>query len=63
MRTYRLIPLVPAVGLVSMPFLPFLDAPDLWFGLPRMVVWGAAWCLLCTPALLLTGRLMGRDHR
>jgi hypothetical protein len=23
-----------------------------------MLVWGASWCVLCTPALLLTERLM-----
>jgi hypothetical protein len=44
-----------------MPFLPFVNTDGLWFGLPRMLVWGAAWCVMCTPALLLTERLMARE--
>ena len=58
MRPYHLIPAVPALALALMPFLPFVNTDGLWFGLPRMLVWGAAWCVLCTPALLLTERLM-----
>ncbi|WP_405844802.1 hypothetical protein [Streptomyces sp. NBC_01518] len=61
MRPYHLIPAVPALALVLMPFLPFVNTDGLWFGLPRMLVWGAAWCVLCTPALLLTERLMGAE--
>jgi len=57
-RPYHLIPAVPALALALMPFLPFVNTDGLWFGLPRMLVWGAAWCVLCTPALLLTERLM-----
>lgn len=58
MRPYHLIPAVPALALALMPFLPFVNTDGLWFGLPRMLVWGASWCVLCTPALLLTERLM-----
>lgn len=58
MRPYHLIPAVPALALALMPFLPFVNTDGLWFGLPRMLVWGAAWCVLCTPALLLTERQM-----
>ncbi|MDV9176170.1 hypothetical protein R6V09_39365 [Streptomyces sp. W16] len=61
MRPYHLIPAVPALALALMPFLPFVNTDGLWFGLPRMLVWGAAWCVLCTPALLLTERLMSRE--
>jgi len=60
-RPYHLIPAVPAIALALMPFLPFVNTDGLWFGLPRMLVWGAAWCVLCTPALLLTERLMTRE--
>jgi hypothetical protein len=56
-----LIPAVPALALALMPFLPFVNTDGLWFGLPRMLVWGAAWCVMCTPALLLTERLMARE--
>ncbi len=61
MRPYHLIPAVPALALALMPFLPFVNTDGLWFGLPRMLVWGAAWCVMCTPALLLTERLMARE--
>jgi hypothetical protein len=60
-RPYHLIPAVPALALALMPFLPFVNTDGLWFGLPRMLVWGAAWCVMCTPALLLTERLMARE--
>jgi len=60
-RPYHLIPAVPALALALMPFLPFVNTDGLWFGLPRMLVWGAAWCVLCTPALLLTERQMARE--
>ncbi|MEW1832654.1 hypothetical protein [Streptomyces sp. NPDC088196] len=62
MRPYHLIPAVPALALALMPFLPFVNTDGLWFGLPRMLVWGAAWCVLCTPALLLTERQMAREQ-
>ena len=61
MRPYHLIPLVPAVALVLMPFLPFVNTAQLWFGLPRMMVWGGAWCVLLTVAFLITERLMSRN--
>ncbi|WP_327400927.1 hypothetical protein OG194_12375 [Streptomyces sp. NBC_01288] len=61
MRPYHLIPAVPALALALMPFLPFVNTEGLWFGLPRMLVWGAAWCVMCTPALLLTERQMARE--
>jgi hypothetical protein len=60
-RPYHLIPAVPALALALMPFLPFVNTDGLWFGLPRMLVWGAAWCVMCTPALLLTERQMARE--
>ena len=62
MRPYHLIPAVPALALALMPFLPFVNTDGLWFGLPRMLVWGAAWCVLCTPALLLTEHQMAREQ-
>lgn len=62
MRPYHLIPAVPALALALMPFLPFVNTDGLWFGLPRMLVWGAVWCVMCTPALLLTERLMTREE-
>ncbi|GAA1686827.1 hypothetical protein [Fodinicola feengrottensis] len=60
MRPYYLIPAVPALALVLMPVLPFLNSTGLWLGLPRLLVWGAVWVALLTPAMLLTGRLMSR---
>ena len=63
MRPYHVIPLVPALALVLMPFLPFVNNPGLWLGLPRMMVWGGAWCVLLTVAFLLTDRMMSRGER
>lgn len=61
-RSYHWPPVLPVVALVLMPFLPFVNTTGLWLGLPRMVVWGAFWCLMFTPALLLSERLMrGRE--
>ncbi|GAA3530902.1 hypothetical protein GCM10022222_12430 [Amycolatopsis ultiminotia] len=63
MRSYHLPPLLPVIALVLMPFLPFVNTTGLWIGLPKMVVWGGFWCLMCTPALLLSERLMARRDR
>lgn len=63
MRTYHLIPLVPALALVLMPVLPFVNTAGLWLGLPRMMVWGGAWCVVLCGALLTTERLMTRGDR
>lgn len=61
MRPYHLVPAIPALALALMPFLPFVNTGGLWLGLPRMLVWGGAWCLMCTPALLIAERLMARE--
>jgi hypothetical protein len=60
MRPYHVIPGIPVLALVLMPFLPFVNTSSLWLGLPRMMVWGGAWCVLLTAALLVTERLMAR---
>lgn len=60
MRLYYLPPIIPVLALVLMPFLPFVNTPSLWFGLPRMLVWGGVWCVLLTPAFLLAERMMAR---
>jgi hypothetical protein len=59
-RSYHWPPVLPVVALVLMPFLPFVNTTGLWFGLPRMMVWGALWCAMLVPALLLSERLMAR---
>ncbi|MEV4597410.1 hypothetical protein AB0K15_08410 [Amycolatopsis sp. NPDC049253] len=60
MRSYHLPPIIPVIALVLMPFLPFVNSTGLWLGLPKMLVWGAFWCLMFTPALLLSERMMAR---
>ena len=60
MRPYYLIPVLPALALIIMPFLPFVNTAELWFGLPRMLVWGGIACVLLTPALYFTERAMNR---
>jgi hypothetical protein len=62
MRRYYVLPAVPAIALVLMPFLPFVNAPGLWFGLPRMLVWATCWVLLFTPAFLVVERFLPRDE-
>ena len=62
MRPYHLIPVLPALALILMPFLPFVNTSELWFGLPRMLVWGGISCLLLTPALFVTERVMSREQ-
>lgn len=63
MRPYYVIPGIPVLALVLMPFLPFVNTAALWFGLPRMMVWGGTWCVLLTVALLVTERLMANAPR
>ncbi|WP_033296051.1 hypothetical protein [Amycolatopsis jejuensis] len=60
MRSCHFPPAIPVLALVLMPFLPFVNSTGLWLGLPKMMVWGAFWCLMFTPALLLSERLMAR---
>lgn len=62
MRPYYLPPLLPILAMVLMPFLPFVNTTTLWFGLPAMFVWGGIWCVLLTPAFLLSSRMMGKDR-
>ena len=62
MRPYHLIPVLPALALILMPFLPFVNTSELWFGLPRMLVWGGISCLLLTPALFFTERALSRSE-
>jgi hypothetical protein len=44
-----------------MPFLPFVNTTELWFGLPRMLVWGGASCVLLSVSLLATERAMALE--
>ncbi|WGW11696.1 hypothetical protein LWF01_16620 [Saxibacter everestensis] len=45
------VPVIPALALLSAAWLPFVNTPDLWLGMPRLIVWCSAWVLLLTPAL------------
>ena len=40
---------LPVTALIVMPFLSFVNAPDLWFGLPRLMVWTVLWSLSWVP--------------
>jgi hypothetical protein len=60
MRSYHLPPILPVIALALMPFLPFVNSTGLWLGMPKMLVWGGFWCLMFTPALLLSERLLAR---
>lgn len=61
MRQYHLYPVIPVLALVLMPFLPFVNTTALWFGLPRMLVWGGLSCVLFTVALFFTDRAMSKE--
>ncbi|HWC80122.1 MAG TPA: hypothetical protein VG756_09175 [Pseudonocardiaceae bacterium] len=61
MRSYYLYPVIPVLALVLMPFLPFVNTTQLWFGLPRMLVWGGFSCVLLTISLFAADRVMSRD--
>jgi hypothetical protein len=62
MRAYYFIPAVPALALLLMPLLPFLNSTGLWFGLPRLLVWGLVWVALLTPSMLIAERMMSRTE-
>lgn len=61
MRPRFLYPAIPAAGLVMMPFIPFVNTAQLWFGLPRMLVWGVVCCLLLSVALGLCEKSMPEE--
>lgn len=60
MRQYYLYPVIPVLALVLMPFLPFVDTTALWFGLPRMLVWGGVSCVVLSISLFACDRAMTR---
>lgn len=63
MRAYHLYPVLPAVALILMPFLPFVNTTQLWFGLPRMLVWGGLSCVALSISLFFTERAVtGRER-
>ena len=56
-------PALPVTALIVMPFVPFVNAPGLWFGLPRLMVWTVLWSLSWVPALVWSQRLIDRDEQ
>lgn len=56
-------PALPVMALIVMPFLPFVNAPGLWLGLPRLMVWTVLWSLSWGPALAWSQRLMDHDEQ
>lgn len=46
---------LPVAGLIGTPFLPFVNSAEPWFGMPSVVVWVCAWCVLTS--LILAGVL------
>ncbi|MFF0630507.1 hypothetical protein [Streptomyces sp. NPDC004296] len=42
---------VPVVALLAAAWLPFVNGPQLWLGLPSMLVWSVGWVLALSPAL------------
>ena len=63
MRGYYLYPAIPALALFLMPFLPFVNTTQLWFGLPRMIVWGALSCVGLSISLIFTERAVSGRER
>ena len=56
-------PTLPTLAIVAMPFVPFVNAPGLWLGMPKMLVWAAFWTICLTPAMAWSQRLMKREER
>ncbi|UOQ57136.1 hypothetical protein MUN78_16010 [Leucobacter allii] len=48
---------IPALGFLAIPFLPFAGEPELWFGLPAVLVWSALMVLLTVAALQIVEML------
>lgn len=53
MRTLVVPLVVVVVALVATVWLPFVNTSTLWFGLPSVMVWTAAWVVAITLALAL----------
>ncbi|MEU9763915.1 hypothetical protein AB0D98_30265 [Streptomyces sp. NPDC047987] len=47
---------VPVVALLAAVWLPFVNGPELWLGLPSLLVWSVGWVLALTPALAYVER-------
>lgn len=42
---------VPVLAFFATPFLPFVNGPQLWLGLPSVLVWGVLWTIGTSLAL------------
>ncbi|MFD8097757.1 hypothetical protein [Streptomyces malaysiensis] len=47
---------VPVAALLAAVWLPFVNGPQLWLGLPSLLVWSVGWVLALTPALAYVER-------
>jgi hypothetical protein len=52
-----------AVGLLTAPLLGFVNRPQLWFGLPSIMVWMGVLVLLITPVLAVLEVGRSREER
>lgn len=60
MRPFHAVLLLPVVALLGTPFFPFVNSDAPWFGLPSVVVWVCAWCVLTS---LLLAWVLRREER
>ncbi len=60
MRAFHVVLLLPVVALLGTPFFPFVNSATPWFGLPSVVVWVCAWCVLTS---LLLAWVLRREER
>ena len=51
---------LPVIALLGTPFFPFVNSATPWFGLPAVVVWVCAWCVLTS---LILAFVLRRDER
>ncbi|WP_408895727.1 hypothetical protein ACJ5H2_12510 [Nocardioides sp. R1-1] len=52
---------VPIAGFLSTPLLPFVNGPQLWFGVPSVLVWTAIWVVGTVVALQVVEADYRRD--
>ncbi|GAB3278965.1 hypothetical protein [Parasphingorhabdus pacifica] len=60
MKSFHLLLALPVIALIGTPFFPFVNTADPWFGLPAVVVWVSAWCVITS--LILAWMLRAEER-
>ncbi len=59
-KPFHALLVLPVIALLGTPFFPFVNSTTPWFGLPSVVVWVCAWCVLTS---LILAFVLRRDER